>query len=132
MRSRRGAAALEFALTSIVFFTLLFAIFDYGWFFFRRANIQDAVVEGARRGSAIPESSAPGPEAVARDVVETRLSDMGIDPATVDIDISIDGVLPTRTISVAAEMPFENLIAFVPLPTPDTLSATMSMHLEVQ
>lgn len=132
MGSRRGAAAIEFALVSIVFLTLLFAIMDYGWYFFRRANLQEAVVEAARRGAAIPETSSPGPEGEARRVIEDKLTGMGIDPADASIAAEVRGSRPTKTLFVTASMPYQDLITFIPLPTPDSIGASMSMHLEVQ
>lgn len=131
-RNRRGAAALEFAFTAVVFLTLLFAIIDYGWYFFRRATLQDAVMEGTRVGAAVPVGDSPGPEEVARDKVEAELSARGIDPASATITTTISGSSPAQTLAVDASVPFDDLVAFVPLPTPENIRCGMSMHLEVQ
>ncbi len=44
----RGAAAVEFALAAILFFTVLFAIIDFSYLFFANLTMQHAVREGAR------------------------------------------------------------------------------------
>lgn len=46
--NRRGATAVEFALIAPFFFLLLFAIIDFGWYFFTQHTIQYATREGTR------------------------------------------------------------------------------------
>lgn len=48
--SERGAAALEFALVSTVFFTLVFGMIQYGLWFNDALNTRQGVREGARTG----------------------------------------------------------------------------------
>lgn len=50
-RSEEGASLVEFALTSLVFFFLLFAVFDFGHLFFVEMDVQNALQEAARYGS---------------------------------------------------------------------------------
>ncbi len=45
---RKGAAALQFALVSVPFFALLFAIFETGLVFFAQQVLQTAVTQSAR------------------------------------------------------------------------------------
>lgn len=127
---RRGAAAIEFALTSIAFFLLLFIIIDYGWLFLRRANIQDAVFRGARAGSVVATSADPVGTATAE--VQNQLVAHGIDPADVAITAAVGGSTPTQVLTVSADMPYVPPVNFSVLPVPDRIGATMSMHLEVQ
>lgn len=127
---RRGAAAIEFALTSIAFFLMLFIIIDYGWLFLRRANIQDAVFRGARAGSVVATSSNPAATATAE--VQNQLTAHGIDPGDVAISAAVSGTTPTQVITVSADMPYVPPVNFSVLPVPDRIGATMSMHLEVQ
>lgn len=47
-RSRRGVAAVEFALTAPVFFLLLMGIFDYCWQMYAQQVLQGAVSEAGR------------------------------------------------------------------------------------
>ncbi len=45
---QRGAAVVEFALTAMLFFTVLFAIIDFSYLFYANLTMQHAVREGAR------------------------------------------------------------------------------------
>lgn len=45
---RRGANAIEFALTAPILFTLILAIFDYGWYFAHRILLENATGHAAR------------------------------------------------------------------------------------
>jgi hypothetical protein len=49
-RSAAGAAAVEFALVSLIFFLILFGIIQYGLFFNDSLNTRQGVREAARRG----------------------------------------------------------------------------------
>jgi Flp pilus assembly protein TadG len=48
VRDARGSVAIEFALTAIPFFTLLFAIFEAGMVFFASATLDQALNDAAR------------------------------------------------------------------------------------
>jgi Flp pilus assembly protein TadG len=47
----RGAAAVEFAIISIVFLTLIFAMIQYSLYFWSTQSSANAAREGARRGA---------------------------------------------------------------------------------
>jgi hypothetical protein len=49
-RSATGAAAVEFALVSVVFFTVLFGIIQYGLYFNDALNTRQGVREAVRQG----------------------------------------------------------------------------------
>jgi Flp pilus assembly protein TadG len=54
---------VEFALISMTFFLLTFAVIDFSWLMFSQMNIQDAVREAARyaaAGNHLPDPSTPG------------------------------------------------------------------------
>lgn len=44
----RGAASVEFAIVSVLLFTLLFGIVQYGYYFFQATAAEHAAREGAR------------------------------------------------------------------------------------
>ena len=46
-----GAAAVEFALVSVLLLTILFGILQYGYFFFQATAVEHAAREGARLAS---------------------------------------------------------------------------------
>lgn len=49
-RTQRGAAAVEFALVSLIFFPMLFGLADYGLYFNDSLNARQGVREAARLG----------------------------------------------------------------------------------
>ena len=48
LRSRSGAAALEFAIVAPVFLALIFSTFEVGWFYFVNSTLDSAVTTVAR------------------------------------------------------------------------------------
>lgn len=48
IRSRRGATAIEFALLAPLFFAVIFAIFEAGYFFFISSAVDQAAAKAAR------------------------------------------------------------------------------------
>ncbi len=130
MRSRKGAAAIEFALTMTFFTFLLFGVVDWGWMFFQRANLSDAVLEGCRQGVAMPQSSGLGPASTARSVVVSTMRNYGMDPAVATITSVTSGTSPREVLIVNVTMPFSAPVGL--LPTPLELESEMSMYLELQ
>ena len=51
VRGEDGAAAVEFAIVAVLFFTLVFGIIDFGFAFHSWNNTANAAREGARRGA---------------------------------------------------------------------------------
>jgi Flp pilus assembly protein TadG len=129
-RSRSGAAAIEFAFTFVVYIVLFFGIIDWGWLFYRRAQVLDAVLVGCREGVTISQSSTPGPTATALASVEDALATWGFDVNAATISATTEGSSPEEVLVVEASLPFDPPIGWVP--TPDTLQAQMSMYLEIQ
>lgn len=74
-----GAAAVEFAMAAILFFTVLFSIIDWSYLFFANLSMQHAVREGARYAVTGQSGLSPTPGdrcAAAREKV--RQSSMGM------------------------------------------------------
>jgi Flp pilus assembly protein TadG len=82
LRNCRGAAALEFAIVVPVFLLLVFAIIDFGWYFFVQHTIQLATSEGARLG-AVREA-----DGVIIQEIKDRAS-IAVKPEDLDIAITI-------------------------------------------
>jgi len=68
--NRRGANAVEFALTIPLFLGITFASIEYGWYFASQSIVDAAVVEGCRQGSMV--SPDPDPQA-PKDVAEATI-----------------------------------------------------------
>lgn len=62
MGRSRGAAVIEFALVAMLFFTALFAVFDFGYLFWVNLTMQHAVREGARVAVTGRQDLDPNPE----------------------------------------------------------------------
>jgi Flp pilus assembly protein TadG len=72
----RGVAAVEFAIVSILFFTLVMGTLEWGWFFFVHQRVVNAAREGARAGTLLPPpptSTAEDAELAARTAAEDYL-----------------------------------------------------------
>jgi Flp pilus assembly protein TadG len=85
IRSRkrvRGVATVEFALTAILLFTVLFVIMDFSYLFWGNLSMQHAVREGARYAVTGQSNLDPNPQGTAQDrcdaaIVEIRNQSMG-------------------------------------------------------
>jgi Flp pilus assembly protein TadG len=127
-RARRGANAVEFALTLPVAVAVLAGIIDYGWIFFQQEAIQNATRDGVRFASV----STPLEDHISRAIraTEDALQRSGIDPATAKIDAYYEGVFPDERITVVTRVPFSPLFGIVPVPV--NLGAQLSMRVESQ
>lgn len=127
VRRRRGAAAIEFALTTTALLFLMFAIVDWGWLLFEDANVETAVASAARTGAL---SSTPTATATA--AVQSQLRSYGIDPSGATIHASVSGVSPYRQLDVAVEVPYVPPVPLAGLPVPPSIHSTATAHLEAQ
>jgi len=50
-RKKRGASAIEFALTLPLFLLFMFGTMEYGWYFFQHAQVIYATQDGCRAGA---------------------------------------------------------------------------------
>jgi len=131
-RSRQGATSVEFALIAIAFFGMLFAIMDWGWYFFQRSQFMDAVLDGTRRAVTRSQSDAfLDPANAAIQYTEENLTAYGIDPALTTISATYEGSTPSEVLIVSAQMPFTPLLGLWNT-LPENVAAEMSMYLEIQ
>lgn len=94
---RRGAAAVEFAITAPVFFLFLLAAFEFGWLNVMRHTADNAAYEAAR-AAMVPGASAADATAKATSllkIVGARGATISITPATLttstkDVTVAID------------------------------------------
>ena len=98
-RNRRGATAVEFALTSGILFAFLLASLEFTRAFTMLHSADNAVYEGARRG-IVPGATAAAVRTEATEImtlVGARNIDVTVDPATITND--------TKEVTVAIEVP---------------------------
>jgi len=133
MKNRRGASALEFALTLPIVMVVLTGILEYGWFLFQLSNVVHALRDGTRIGVTVPleddEGAVPRAEAHARAV----LDGLGV-PCTdgggciVRANIAVAGDVDTMTMSI--EVDYTPIVGL--LPTPALLRGDFTMMMQQQ
>jgi Flp pilus assembly protein TadG len=126
-----GAAAVEFALISILLFMLLFGLIQYGMAFFQLQATTHAAREGARL-AAVGVSSGPSLSACqqfAKDVAD-RAGMARADIATVGVDFD-PGAVAGATARVRLEWrPRKFGFPFVPFISDDLVDATAESRVE--
>lgn len=115
LRGERGVAAVEFALVSLVFFTMLFGAMEMGRLMFYWNTAAEVTRLGARMAVVCD------PDAVSRDVIRSRMR--ALLPIIPDADIVV-AYSPAgctvescqlATVSIAATTPVQTYIPFAPL-----------------
>src|SRR6185295_7284523 len=84
---RRGAVAVEFAITAPIFFLFLLAAFEFGWMNVIRHTADNAAYEAAR-AAMVPGATAAEAKTKANSilgVVGARGAIVTVTPATLDI-----------------------------------------------
>lgn len=124
-KSRRGAAAVEFALILPVLLAILLGIMDWGWVFYVQLSMTNAAREGARVG--ITEDTPADAQTSAVTVATSYLTRAGL-AAAVSATAPDPAGDPTVLVTVSVN-PFTPLVGFVP--TPGDLNATAAMRWEL-
>jgi Flp pilus assembly protein TadG len=113
---QKGAAAVEFAIVSMLFFTLVMGCIEWGWFFFVHQRVVNAAREGARAGTLMspPPSTDPGDaEARAQEVAEDYLERVDLERSGVTATYELIGAGGgTDAIRVDIAYPYEQLTGF--------------------
>jgi Flp pilus assembly protein TadG len=128
MSQRRGASALEFALTLPIVMAVLAGILEYGWYLFQLSNVVHALRDGTRIGVTVPLDDDEGPSARAEAHARAVLDGLGV-PCTesggcaVTATIGPSGDISTLTTAIAVD--YTPIVGM--LPTPSQLSGTFTM-----
>ena len=88
---KKGQAMTEFALVSLLFFAILFAIVDYGWAFFAKMNIQQAVDDGGRYASTGQETASGARISSIDNVILNEISIPGVSASDIEICSGLGG-----------------------------------------
>jgi Flp pilus assembly protein TadG len=99
-RSRRGAAAVEFALVSIPFFALLFGIIEIGLIYFIATTLEAATNEAARqiRTGQLQSQGTPATQASFKTLVCNQMSWLGSN-CTANLAIQVQTFSSFQTIT---------------------------------
>ncbi|HVT27277.1 MAG TPA: TadE/TadG family type IV pilus assembly protein [Lacipirellulaceae bacterium] len=99
--ARRGAAAVEFAVTAPIFFLFLLAAFEFGWLNVMRHTADNAAYEAAR-AAIVPGATADDAKKTAKNmlkIVGARGAKITITPKTITSDtqeVTVDVVIPMK------------------------------------
>jgi Flp pilus assembly protein TadG len=107
-KHRRGATAVEFALTAPVFFLFLLAAFEFGWLNVLRHTADNAAYEAARN-VIVPGAKASEAKSIANNllkIVGARGAKVTITPPTVTPE--------TESVTVSIEIPMKKNGLIVP------------------
>ena len=105
---RRGATAVEFALTAPIFFLFLLAAFEFGWLNVIRHTADNAAYEAART-AIVPGATS----AEARTIANRLLGTVGAQGA--NVTVTPDPVTTqTKQVTVAIEIPMNRNGLIVP------------------
>jgi Flp pilus assembly protein TadG len=126
--SRRGAAAVEFALVLPILLAIITAVMEYGWLFLQQANLSAAVRDGARVGSMTAQADGPGAAVETR--VRAAMTTLSLPGTAATVTTAQSVAAPAEVLTVTVSMTYTPLIGLVP--TPANLNARMSMLLEDQ
>lgn len=118
--SRRGAAAIEFALWLLPLAVMLSGILDLGWYMSRYHMVQRATMDGTRFGIRFASKEQRGVHTqgelqvgAARRRAEQMLSDFGLSGEVVS---TFHPDAPFDLLATRARVPFHSLIGIVPMP----------------
>jgi Flp pilus assembly protein TadG len=124
-KARRGATAVEFAVTAPVFFLFLLAAFEFGWLNVLRHTADNAAYEAART-AIVPGATSAEAEAKADSllkIVGARSAKVTITPNPVTAE--------TDEVTVAIEIPMSKNGLIVPRFTKSTtILASSTMQTE--
>jgi Flp pilus assembly protein TadG len=122
-----GQAMVEFAIVSIVFFSLVFGIIEGGRLLFTYHEVNHAAREGARY--AVAHGSKNGNATlgdIEQHIAETTV---GLSQSALTVDMSApNGNDPGEQVTVSVEYPFEPIVALVFGSNPITLTADSTMR----
>jgi len=123
--ARRGAAAVEFAVTASVFFVFLLAAFEFGWLNVIRHTADNAAYEAART-AMVPGATVDE----ARDKANGLLSIVGARGATISITPAT--ITPeTDAVTVDIDVPMDQNGLIVPrFTSATTLHSTSTLRTE--
>ncbi len=134
--SRRGATAVEVALTMPLFVALLAGVFDLAWLAFQRSALTSSAALGCRVGAL----QDPGEDDAAWDEMEDAV-DLAIrdalaatgTPCTADtcvVEVTAFGEDPGRSLGCTVRRDYASLTGL--LPAPDEIEYTLVVRMEWQ
>ena len=140
--NRRGANALEFALTLPAFIAITFGMMEFGYFFSRRALV-NSVIGRSCRDAALIDSERPGPSApgcgtggddCVIEVAEKFMTDLSADAglSCTNCTATVEGSTPARVVACSMDVDYADITGLFSGFFPSTLQARTEVILEWQ
>ena len=133
MKLRRGASALEFALTLPVVMVVLAGILEYGWYLFQLANVVHALRDGTRIGVTVPLEEATPPTARAEAHARAIMRGLGV-PCDEEDGCTVTAVvIPNEdfdVLTLTIEVDYTPIVGL--LPSPSQLQGSFTMMMQEQ
>jgi Flp pilus assembly protein TadG len=127
----RGGAAVEFAIVLPLFCAILFGMVDYGWYFYQRTALANAVRDGVRFGvTQLVSGDTPWTQAQSRADADLTISNVSKGGIVWGPGTHVTGDFPYKVLTLSCSVPFRPLVGFVRVPA--TMSASATMLLELQ
>ena len=120
--SRRGSAAVEFALVMPVLMAILMGIIDYGWFYLKESLVADALRVGVRAGSlqAPADEDASGAcstcATLAAAVAAAELATHGVVVDPSEVTPTVEAISGTCALVLEPTIPHRAMLGLVPVP----------------
>jgi Flp pilus assembly protein TadG len=93
-RSDLGQAVMEFALVAMLFFVIVFCLFDFCWLLFAEMNMQDAVREAGRYASTGQHVTSSSGSLLSRNASIIQVLD-SLDMGTTITNVAISSIPST-------------------------------------
>lgn len=131
-RSERGAAAVEFALVSVIFFPVLFGIIQYGMYFTDSIGARQGISEAARAGvvKSFPACGGSSTD-VARLICNTKAQVGAITGPTYVKVMAPQGWVKGKPLIVCGMVHTEGALGLVPMPNGGLIMSKTQMSIEV-
>lgn len=117
---RRGATAVEFALTMPVFVTLLIAVFDLSWVYMQKAALDSSASIGCRAGALVDpgrgEAKLADVEAAAKAALWDAMERSGMgacEDDTCEVEVEVFGSVPSRSLKCTVRRDYRPLVGLV-------------------
>ena len=102
--NERGASAVEFAILLPVLMLILFGTIEFGMMMYSREVLTNASREGARAG--IVQQTPKPTVGQIQGIVTTYLTNTGINPANVTVNVTGAGGVFPNNLTVSASYPY--------------------------
>jgi Flp pilus assembly protein TadG len=114
-KSQKGAAAIEFALVFVIFFTVLYGLISYSLPLLLMQAFNQAAADGVRRSVALDPATAGYPALVIQRAKATALAQLSWIPAPFKfLPEHVTATYDGTTLSVKINYPSANLNAVLP------------------